>query len=252
MMKKRERISVILPSYNEKRNLLRLIPRIKNALKHTADTEIIVVDDNSPDKTATALKTARFPGVTVIVRKKERGLATAILRGITEASGTVIVGMDADGNHDPRFLPDLLSRLTRADLVVGSRFLPGGGMDTAPRYWGSYWFNRWLTARGFPVSDATSGYYAIRRRQLARLPLMTIYRGYGEYHMRLTWYAKKHGLRITEVPVFYGNRRYGQSKSRLLIMLGTYMRTALQLTNHALHEKNAVSPSHSPGRNAAN
>ncbi len=246
-------VSIILPSYNERGNLLRLIPAIRSAMKrmHRGNTEIIVVDDDSSDGTALALKKAGLPPVKVIVRKNERGLATAILRGITEAKGTVIVGMDADGNHDPRFLPMLLSRLATADMTVGSRFLPGGGMSAVFRYWASYGFNRWLSCIGFPVSDATSGFYAIRADMLRKLPLTAIYRGYGEYHMRLVWYAKKYGLRITEVPVFYGNRRYGQSKSRFLIMLGTYMRTALQLTNHSLHEKNAVTTPRSPEGNDA-
>ncbi|MFZ5534810.1 MAG: glycosyltransferase [Patescibacteria group bacterium] len=224
-------ISIILPSYNERENLIRLIPSLRTTIRrrNQGSAEIIVVDDNSPDGTATALRQKFGNSIKLVVRKNERGLATAILRGINEATGTVIVGMDADGNHDPRSMPSLLDGLRTADLVVGSRFVAGGSMNDPIRYVTSRWFNRWLSHIGFPVLDATSGYYAVRKSALAKLPLTTIYRGYGEYHMRLVWYAKKCGLRIAEIPVRYGNRRYGQSKSRFLIMLGTYTKTALRL-----------------------
>lgn len=224
-------ISIILPSYNERENLVRLIPSLRTTIQrmHQGNAEIIVVDDNSPDGTATVLRRKFGNSITLVVRKNARGLGSAILTGLRVATGERIIGMDADGNHDPRSIPSLLNGLCTADLVVGSRFVPGGGMNDPFRCVTSRWFNRWLSHIGFPVLDATSGYYAVRKNALAKLPLTTIYRGYGEYHMRLVWYAKKHGLRIGEIPVRYGNRRYGQSKSRLLIMLGTYTKTALRL-----------------------
>lgn len=230
-MKPQQLVSVILPSYNERDNILGLISGIIRAVRSVKGwrVEIIVVDDNSPDGTAQAVRKQFGSSVRLIVRKNKRGLADAIADGIGKAKGEVIIGMDADGNHDPVYIPELLRGLTSADLVVGSRFVRGGGMPGAWRYTTSWLFNRCLHLMGFPVVDSTSGFYAIKTRLLRQLGLTGIYYGYGEYHLRLVWLAKRHGLRVAEIPVMYGNRTYGQSKSRLPIMLVTYTRTALQL-----------------------
>lgn len=236
-MKQQKLVSVILPSYNERENILRLIPGIFRAVRRIPgwNAEIIIVDDNSPDGTAPAVRTKYGSVVRIIVRKNERGLAGAIATGIRKAKGSVIIGMDADGNHDPSHIPALLKGLASADLVVGSRFFRGGGMRGVVRYVVSWLFNRWAHRLGFPVSDSTSGFYAIKTVALRQLGIGGIYHGYGEYHLRLVWCAKQYGIRIAEIPVIYGTRTYGQSKSRLPIMLITYTRTALQL----LHQTTA-------------
>lgn len=230
-MKPQRLASVILPSYNERENVLKLIPGIINAVKKTVGwrAEIIVVDDNSPDGTAAAVRKKYGRGIRLIIRKNKRGLASAIADGISDAKGSAIIGMDSDGNHDPVYSPALLNGLSSVDLVVGSRFIRGGGMPGVWRYAASWLFNRWLQRIGFPVLDSTSGFYAIRVSALRKVGIRAIYRGYGEYHMRLVWRAQRCRLRIAEIPVRYGNRAYGQSKSRLPIMLITYTRTALQL-----------------------
>lgn len=230
-MKPQKLVSVILPSYNERENILRLIPGIIRAVRKMPgwSAEIIIVDDNSPDGTAPAVRTKYGGVVRIIVRKNMRGLASAIAGGIHKAEGDVIIGMDADGNHDPVYIPVLLNGLASADLVVGSRFVRGGSMPGMWRYVVSWLFNRWINFLGFPVLDSTSGFYAIKTGKLRQLGLKDIYQGYGEYHLRLVWRAKLLGLRIAEKPVKYGKRAYGQSKSRLPIMLITYIRTALQL-----------------------
>lgn len=230
-MKKRT-VSVILPSYNERDNLLSLIPKIHEAFARMPayTAEILVVDDNSPDGTAKALRRAFKGAVRYIVRTDARGLATAIYDGVCKSTGEIIIGMDADGNHDPNIIPAMLAALEAHDFVVASRFVPGGGMEDAGRYVSSKMFNFLLhKGLGFPVTDATSGYYAVHRHTLHSLPLQTIYRGYGEYHMRLVWHAYKCGARVVEIPVYYQRRQYGQSKSKLPIMLGIYSRTALTL-----------------------
>lgn len=230
-MKRIQLVSVILPSYNERDNLLKLIPNIRQVIRrHTAwQAEIIVVDDNSPDGTATVLKKAFGNSIRLIVRKNIRGLGTAIAAGIHKAKGTVIIGMDADGNHDPKHIPALISLMDTADLVVGSRFVAGGGMTGKLRLFVSRMFNMSMHFLGFPVTDSTSGYYAVRSKTLRLLNISKVYYGYGEYHLRLVWRAKTMGIRIAETPVYYPMRGYGQSKSRLPIMLISYMRTALRL-----------------------
>ena len=230
-MKKPQLVSVILPSFNERDNLLLLIPRIASVIGRLSHwrVEIIVVDDNSPDKTAATLKKMFGARIRLIVRKNTRGLGSAIATGILKANGEVIIGMDADGNHDPKYIPALLAALDTSDLAVGSRFVSGGGMADRSRYVMSRMFNLCMCFFGFPVSDSTSGYYAVKKRILGNLGIDKIYYGYGEYHLRLVWLAKKQGIHITEIPVYYGVRRYGQSKSRLPIMLITYMRAALRL-----------------------
>lgn len=234
-MKLRPLVSVILPSFNERENILTLIPGIASAVKKSGGwrAEIIIVDDNSPDGTASAVRKKYGSRVRLIVRKNTRGLASAIAAGICKAKGDVIIGMDADGNHNPEHIPALLNGLTSADLVVGSRFVRGGGMPGIGRYGASWLFNRWMHVLGFPVLDSTSGFYAARTGLLRQLGIGYIYHGYGEYHLRLVWCAKQHGLRVSEIPVSYGKRTYGQSKSRLPIMLVTYTRTALQLFHQA-------------------
>lgn len=222
---------MILPSYNERDNLLELIPRIYTVMNRLPmwRTEIIVVDDNSPDGTAKAVKNTFGTRVHLIVRKNARGLGTAIAAGVRYAKGVVIIGMDADGNHDPKAIPLLLTALESSDLAVGSRFVPGGGMADMPRYMASKLFNVSMRCIGFPIWDNTSGYYAVKSTVLRELGVGRIYYGYGEYHLRLVWWAKKRGIRTTERPVYYAQRRYGQSKSRLPIMLITYIRAALRL-----------------------
>lgn len=225
-------VSIILPSYNERENLIVLIPKIRAAVSRLPahKAEIIVVDDDSPDNTAGALRKRFGRKIRIIVRKRTRGLATAIRVGVAHARGDIIVGMDADGNHSPECIPSLLWALTTADLVVGSRFIKGGGMKDRGRYLASWLFNALLRyVLLFPVWDNTSGYYAIRKNTLLRMKPGHIYLGYGDYHLRLVYAAKLSKLSIREVPVWYGNRQYGQSKSRLLGMAISYLRTALFL-----------------------
>lgn len=233
---KKTLVSIILPSYNERENLSRLIPAIFAQFQgsHLWDREIIIVDDNSPDGTAAALTNQFGSRIRLIVRKHERGLATAIAEGIRAARGSVVLGMDADGNHDPRHIPALLSGLSASDMVIGSRYVSGGGMRIGIQYFLSFVSNSLLYhLLKFPVHDSTSGFYAVRNSVLQRVHLHKVYQGYGDYHLRLVWYAKKMGVSVTEVPVRYAFRHYGQSKSRLPIMLITYMRTVMQLCTGA-------------------
>jgi dolichol-phosphate mannosyltransferase len=226
-MKRNQEISVIIPTYNEAGNIVQLVTQILKVVRtHDLQIEIIIVDDNSPDKTG-VLALNKFKGekrVKVYIRKKNRGLATAILYGIKKSSGDYILGMDADFNHNPKDIPRLVSRLKRNDLVVGSRFIEGGGMDDKLRYHFTYVFNLFLKKiLHFPTTDNLSGFSIIERDKLYKLPLDFIYRGFGEYHLRLVYIAKINGLRISEVPVFYHKRFSGKSKSNLIILFFWYL-----------------------------
>jgi len=140
-------ISVIIPTYNESENILPLLDRLTKELSKKGKTfEVIVVDDNSPDRTAEVVrnKYGGHPHIHVFTRKNERGLSTAILYGIKKSKGDVIVGMDADFNHPPELISQLIKELDSSHLVVASRFIRGGGMDEKGRYIGTYFFNLFL------------------------------------------------------------------------------------------------------------
>jgi len=226
-------ISIIIPTYNEKENILLLIQSILAiSHKNKLETEIIIIDDNSPDKTGEIVKKEFNQNkiVHVFIRKHERGLATAIFHGITRAKGDMIISIDADFNHPPELIPLLVDKLNTSDLVIASRFIKGGGMDEWGRYIGTYFFNYFLKyILGFPTMDNMSGYYAIRKNTLSQLDLKEIYRGYGEYHLRLVWRASRLKMKIVEVPVYYKKRMYGKSKSHLFKMFFSYFIYALKL-----------------------
>jgi len=230
-------ISIVIPTYNERENIIPLIVAIGNACTaHNIDYEIIIIDDNSPDSTGKYIQ-EKFPEnkrVRCFIRNTERGLGTAILFGITHARGDIIVGMDADFNHPPEAIPTLVRALReqKGDMIVGSRFVKGGGMYGTIRWLGSRVVNLLLQILfGFPIHDNLSGYYAIHRSTLHKMNLKTIYSGYGEYHMRLVWYVGRvHKLHIHEIPVFFGKRLHGSSKSDLLNMLISYFSEAWALT----------------------
>lgn len=233
IVKKSLMVSVIIPTLNERDNITNLIHILTNVFAGLDFLhEIIVVDDASMDGTIDVVRTIakRDKRVRLLAQPVRLGLARSIREGILKARGEIIVGMDADLNHDPMILPQLVNTLDDADLVVASRFVRGGGMAEVGRYWTSLVFNYILRLFfRFPIWDNTSGYYAVKTKTLSTLPVDTIYLGYGEYHLRLVYETMRRGLHIVEVPVFYKKRQFGQSKSRLFIMARTYLGEALRL-----------------------
>jgi dolichol-phosphate mannosyltransferase len=213
-------VSVVLPTYNEASSIVRLLEELRDVLERTGlRYEVFVMDDASPDGTADVVA-ERFSAddwMHVIRRSGPRGLAAAIRQGLEAARGDVLVVMDADFNHDPQVLPRLIKYVTDFDLVSGSRFAPGGGMYSRTRQAGSFAMN--LFARlvlQTQIQDNLSGYFAVRREQLETLPKDRIFWGYGDYYLRLLWYARRQGCRILEVPVVYRSREGGGSKTPLL------------------------------------
>lgn len=225
------KLSIIIPTYNEKNNLIKLIKEIEKKLKKSA-YEIIVIDDNSQDLTGKIAKKIfnKNKKIRIFIRKKERGLASAIFFGIKRSKEDVIIGMDADFNHPPKLIPKLIKNLKNNDLVIASRFIKGGGMEEKIRYFFTFLFNLFLKhILKFPIMDNFSGFYAIKKEKLKLLPLKTIYQGYGEYHLKLVWYAKEYNFRIKEIPVYYQKRQYGKSKSNLINIAIRYIFEAIKL-----------------------
>lgn len=225
-------ISIIVPTYNEAQNIIPLLKKISKTLSLLAKKfEIIVVDDNSPDKTGEIVNkyTKINPLVSVIIRTKDRGLGKSIGAGIKKASGDIIVGMDADFNHDPKVIPVLVKGLEKSDLVVASRFIKGGGMQDKKRFIFTLLFNKFCETIGFPKTDNTSGFYSVRKKTLDKIGIDSIYYGYGDYHLRLVYFIKKLNYSIAQVPSYYKERYSGQSKSKMIEMAIKYTKEALRL-----------------------
>ncbi len=227
-------VSIVLPTYNEREGIAEVCVELL-AITRAArlDVEILVVDDDSPDGTAAHVAEvfAAEPAVRVHVRRGERGLATAIRHGLRQARGDTLVVMDSDGNHDPTLLPLMVRSAEEFDVVVGSRYVIGGGMLTSRfRYWASYAFNVFVRAvLGLRIHDSLSGYLAFRRAVLARVEADRVFYGYGDYAMRFLHQIVREGGRVLEVPTVYRFRKGGESKSRLFAYFWTYLAAVMRL-----------------------
>jgi dolichol-phosphate mannosyltransferase len=208
---------VLIPTYNERDNLRPLVA----ALMAIAELKVLVVDDNSPDGTADeaeALAAASDGRVSVMRRAGPRGFGRSYVDGMAAAlrtDATHICQIDADFSHDPAALPQLLTAATAADLVIGSRYVPGGELRNWPahrlvlsRF--ANWYIRAITR--LPVHDCTSGFRCWTRGLLARMPLdRFVSNGYA-FQVEMAWEAHAAGGRIVEVPITFVERREGQSK----------------------------------------
>lgn len=230
----KEKATIVLPTYNERGNIEQLsLELIKEAKGSGYEPEIIIVDDNSPDGTGQLAEqlAKKHKEIKAIVRKNERGLATAILRGINESNGSVIVLMDCDFSHPPQFVPELLKELKNADAVFASRYVKGGRMETDKmQYFLSRIFNHSIKLMlGINVIDSTNGFLAIRRDALQGIRAERVFRGYGDYCFRMIYALKRRKQEIREIPFHYMPRRYGKSKTSLLKAGLSYWKEALKL-----------------------
>jgi dolichol-phosphate mannosyltransferase len=223
---------LILPTYNEAENLEPLLGRLRAAVP---ETDVLIVDDGSPDGTGDIADrlAAADDVVHVLHRSEKAGLGAAYIAGFRWALSSgydVAVEMDADGSHAPEELPRLLTALRDADLVIGSRWVPGGQIRNWPLYRqvisiGGSTYARLLLR--FPVRDSTSGYRAFRRQVLEELKLDEVAsQGYC-FQIDLAWKTWRSGFRVHEVPITFTEREVGHSKMSRAIVLEALWRVAV-------------------------
>jgi dolichol-phosphate mannosyltransferase len=212
---------LVLPTYNEAENLERIVrTSVPELAKATDDHHILVVDDGSPDGTGEIADrlAAELAPVEVLHRTAKEGLGRAYLAGFERAlaSGAdLVLEMDSDFSHDPRDLPQLIGASAEADLVLGSRYVPGGGVtdwDLFRRMLsrGGSWYAR--VVLGVPVRDLTGGFKCFHRRTLEGIDYQDTHAdGYG-FQIELTYRAIKAGFRVREVPIVFRDRTEGTSK----------------------------------------
>ncbi|MBS1119375.1 MAG: Dolichyl-phosphate beta-D-mannosyltransferase [Deltaproteobacteria bacterium] len=209
---------IVVPTYNEHDNVRGIAERLLAALPQT---DLLFVDDNSPDGTGAVLDelAATQPRINVMHRAGKLGLGTAYVEGFAwglARSYPYLFEMDADGSHDPAYLPQMLALAEDgADVVVGSRYVPGGGTEN----WG---FGRKLISRGgglyartilgVDVRDVTAGFVCWRRTALEAIDLGTITSNGYSFQIEMKYRALKQGLRLVETPIVFIDRRVGQSK----------------------------------------
>lgn len=208
---------IIVPTYNERENVPSLVREI---FKYVPEAHVCIVDDNSPDGTAAHAEElfGRDPRFSVLRREGQRGLGRSYVDGYRKALAegyARLVQMDADFSHDPKSIPALIEASAQADVVVGSRYCPGGGIGNWPlrRRLLSRFANRYVgTIIGLRCNDSTSGFRCYNRRALELvLDGQIVSDGYAFLVESMYW-INEAGLRVREVPIIFVDRREGQSK----------------------------------------
>jgi dolichol-phosphate mannosyltransferase len=250
------KVCVVIPTYNEAGTISEVISRV---LASTKDIDVLVVDDNSPDGTGKIADThaLREQHVHVLHRPGKQGLGPAYVAGFKDALARdyeAVIEMDADLSHSPEDVPRLVDAAASADLVLGSRYAPGGGT----RNWSK---NRERLSRigntyaraalRVPVHDATAGFRIYRRAVLEELPLDEVSStGYG-FQIEMLWRTWLAGFRVVEIPIIFTERREGVSKMSRSIVLEALKNIAVWGVKRARpigtpHPRSIVAPSSPP------
>ncbi|MGI9824621.1 polyprenol monophosphomannose synthase [Agromyces sp. Marseille-Q5079] len=230
------RALVVIPTYNERESIAETVARVRAAVPEAA---VVVVDDSSPDGTGYIAEglAADDGAVHVLHRTAKEGLGAAYLDAFgwaLDRGFDPIVQMDADGSHLPEQLPSLLAALEapdpagrRVDVVIGSRWIPGGAIENWPRHrellsrWGSAYARRMLR---LSTRDATAGYRVFRASALRAIRLDDVHtRGYG-FQVDMLWHASQAGLVVVEVPITFVERALGRSKMSPVIVVEAMMK----------------------------
>ena len=219
---------VILPTYNEAQNLEPMVQQLL-ALPIN-DLDILIIDDNSQDGTGQIANTLRDQNpnrVWTMHRPGKMGLGTAYLTGFgwaLERGADCVIQMDSDFSHSPNYLPGFVSKISEFDIVVGSRYVPGGKLD--PRWSGwRHFLSKWANSiwvrliLGTQVRDATSGFKCWSRRALERIPLRDIRSNGYIFQVEMAYLCEKLGLSILEWPIYFEDRRIGKSKMTVPVKL---------------------------------
>ena len=220
-------VLVVIPTYNESESIESLLKRLNSARMQISDKyeiDILIVDDNSPDQTAVIAKNLQLSGLKVLSRQYKSGLGPAYLAGFKQGlleKYDYFVEMDADLSHQPEQLIDLLNAASKADLVIGTRWIPGGSVVNWPKR------RKWISKLGtgyasfalnLPYKDLTSGYRVLPREFLSQLDFSLIEtRGYG-FQIEIALKAIESGFGIKQVPITFVERENGYSKMSLAII----------------------------------
>jgi dolichol-phosphate mannosyltransferase len=220
-------VLVVIPTYNESESIESLLKRLNSARMQISDKyeiDILIVDDNSPDQTAAIAKNLQFSGLKVLSRQHKSGLGPAYLAGFKQGlleKYDYFVEMDADLSHQPEQLIDLLNAASKVDLVIGTRWIPGGSVVNWPKR------RKWISKLGtgyasfalnLPYKDLTSGYRVLPREFLSQLDFSLIEtRGYG-FQIEMALKAIESGFGIKQVPITFVERENGYSKMSLAII----------------------------------
>ena len=220
-------VLVVIPTYNESESIESLLKRLNQARMQISDKyeiDILIVDDNSPDQTAVIAKNLQLSGLKILSRQHKSGLGPAYLAGFKQGlleKYDHFVEMDADLSHQPEQLIDLLNAASKADLVIGTRWIPGGSVVNWPKR------RKWISKLGtgyasfalnLPYKDLTSGYRVLPREFLSQLDFSLIEtRGYG-FQIEMALKAIESGFGIKQVPITFVERENGYSKMSLAII----------------------------------
>ncbi|MGD0566604.1 MAG: polyprenol monophosphomannose synthase [Candidatus Goldiibacteriota bacterium] len=218
------RTLIVIPTYNEKENILNIIPAIKKALK---GAHILVIDDFSPDGTGAAVKkmAGRDKTIALIERPGKFGLGTAYVEGFKYAlkkKYDYIFEMDADFSHNPGYLPDFMEAMKGCDLAIGSRYLNGISVVNWPirRLALSKFANLYAgLITGMPLTDCTSGFKCYKRKVLESLDLDNVNSDGYAFQIEMHYKAWKKGFKIKELPIIFVDRHAGSSKMSRKVMM---------------------------------
>lgn len=220
--------TVVIPTFNEAENLRAIVGALLGL--PVENLHILIVDDDSPDgtgKLADALSQEHASRVQVRHRALKSGLGTAYIEGLNQAmreGADFLVQMDADFSHSPDYLPRFLDLIDRHDVVVGSRYVPGGKLDEGWSY-GRYLLSWWANSvyvrliLGLKVRDATAGFKLWRRSALEKIDLARVRANGYVFQVEMAYLSEMNGLRILEYPIFFEDRRIGRSKMSMPVKL---------------------------------
>ena len=228
-------VLVVLPTYNERENIAGMVDALFTL--EIAGLRILIVDDNSPDGTGKladelAARSESAGRVHVLHRARKEGYGPACIAGYRQAlalGADIVIGMDADFSHSPERIPAMLQRARECDIVIGSRYVRGGSVDSGWGAWRkllSYWANRIYTPLllGMPVHDATGGFRVFRRDALVGIDLDRVRSNGYVFLVELVYVAHRLGYKIGEAPIHFADRRRGESKMSSRIALEAALR----------------------------
>jgi len=226
------KIAVVIPTFNEKENLPLITARLMDL--PLPELQLLIIDDNSPDGTGVIADNlcSQYPGrVQVLHRTGKLGLGTAYVTGfkmLLKTDVDAIAQMDADFSHPPEKLVEMADALAQGDLVIGSRYVAGGSLDHDWPVWRK-WLSRFgneysRMILGAKVKDMTAGYRLWKRQVLEAIPLDEIRSNGYIFQVEMAYVATRLGFRIKEIPIYFAERKFGQSKMNLRIQVEAALR----------------------------